>query len=74
MAFSGTSHYPICTKIDMAIDLMVLDVNPKGIVDILCSFSTMDQNAWVIIGESDPSEVSSAFYCFQLTEINVILA
>ena len=41
----------------MVIGEMVLDVNPKGIVNILCSFSATDQNAWAIIGEFDPSEV-----------------
>ena len=26
---------------------------PKGIVDILCSFSASDQNVWVIIDDID---------------------
>ena len=38
---------------------MFLCPNPKGIVDILSSFSAMDQNVWVIIGEFDPSEVNT---------------
>ena len=38
---------------------MFLCPNPKGIVDILSSFSTTDQNVWAIIGEFDPSEVNT---------------
>ena len=38
---------------------MFLCPNPKGIVDILSSFSAMDQNVWAIIGEFDPSEVNT---------------
>ena len=34
----------ICIKIIMVIAEMVLDVNPEGIVDILCSLSATDQN------------------------------
>ena len=59
MVFSGTFYCPICTKFGMVIAEMVLDVNPKGIVDILCSFSTTDQNVWAIIGEFDPFKVDT---------------
>ena len=38
---------------------MFLCLNPKGIVDILSSFSATDQNVWAIIGEFDPSEVNT---------------
>ena len=59
MVFSGTFDCPICTKFGMVIAEMVLDVTLKGIVDILFSFSTTDQNMWAIIGIFDPFEVNT---------------